>query len=40
MDPDHVNPVVPLDVLAKYSKDNEFFIYSVYNIPTKEIPKG
>ena len=40
MDPDHVNPVIPLDVLAKYSKDNEFFIYSVYNIPTKEIPKG
>lgn len=40
MDPDKVNPVIPLDILEKYAGENEFFVYSVYNINPRDIPKG
>lgn len=40
MDPDKVNPILPLDILEKYAGENEFFIYSVYNINPRDIPKG
>lgn len=40
MDPENVNPLLPVEVLEKYAGQNEFFVYSVYNFNAREIPKG
>lgn len=40
-DPSHSNaPGLPIDVVAKYSKDNEINIFTVYNLDPDKIPKG
>lgn len=40
MDKDNINPVLPLDILEKYAGENEFYVYSVYNLDPRELPKG
>lgn len=40
-DPSHSNtPGLPIDIVAKYSKDNEINIFTVYNLDPDKIPKG
>lgn len=40
-DPDKSNtPGLPIDIVAKYSKDNEINIFTVYNLDPDKIPKG
>lgn len=33
-------PGLPIDIVAKYSKDNEINIFTVYNLDPDKIPKG
>lgn len=40
MDPDKVNPLIPIEVLEKYGNTNEFYIYSVYTLDPRKMPKG
>lgn len=40
IDQDNVNPLIPLDVITKYGGENEFYIYSVYTLDPRGIPKG
>lgn len=40
IDPSKVNPLLPLEFIEKYGKDNEFFIYSVYTFDSRELPTG
>lgn len=40
-DPSRSNaPGLPIDIVAKYSKDNEINIFTVYNLDPDKIPKG
>lgn len=38
-DPESVNPILPFEVIEKYSGENEFYVYSVYHIDPKDVPR-
>lgn len=40
IDPNNINPVLPISILDKYSSQNEFYIYSVYNFSSEKLPRG
>lgn len=38
-DPESVNPILPFEVIEKYSGENEFYVYSVYHIDPRDVPR-
>lgn len=38
-DQESVNPILPFEVIEKYSGENEFYVYSVYHIDPKDVPR-
>lgn len=38
-DPESVNPILPFEVIERYSGENEFYVYSVYHIDPKDVPR-